>query len=136
LFTVVIAFLIAAWLQVRIDAGEHPNIAWQIFGFLILTAAEILVSVTHLEFAYTQSPRKMKSLVMCTYLWSVALGNLFTAAVNVFIQNSDGTVKLKGAWYFLFFAGVMGATALLFVVVARFYRGKTYIQDEVEAQLA
>jgi POT family proton-dependent oligopeptide transporter len=136
LFIVVIAFLIAAWLQVRIDAGERPNIVWQILGFLILTAAEVLVSVTHLEFAYTQAPKKMKSLVMCTYLGSVSLGNLFTAAVNYFIQNPDGTVKLKGASYFLFFAAVMGVTAVLFVVVAQFYRGKTYIQDEGELQPA
>ena len=136
LFIVVIAFLIAAWLQVRIDGGERPNIVWQILGFLILTAAEVLVSVTHLEFAYTQAPRKMKSLVMCTYLWSVSLGNLFTAAVNYFIQNPDGTVKLKGASYFLFFAVVMGITAVLFVVVAQFYRGRTYIQDEGEPQPA
>jgi POT family proton-dependent oligopeptide transporter len=136
LFIVVIAFLIAAWLQVRIDAGGRPNIVWQILGFLILTAAEVLVSVTHLEFAYTQAPKKLKSLVMCTYLGSVSLGNAFTAAVNYFIQNADGTVKLKGASYFLFFAAVMGVTAVLFVVVAQFYRGRTYIQDEGELQPA
>ncbi len=136
LFTVVFAFLIAAWIQVRIDAGQHPNIIWQILGFVILTAAEVLVSVTHLEFAYTQAPKKMKSLVMCTYLGSVSLGNLFTGTVNFLIQNPDGTVKLTGASYFLFFAAVMGVTALLFLVVARFYRGKTYIQDEAESQPA
>jgi POT family proton-dependent oligopeptide transporter len=136
LFIVVIAFLIAAWLQVRIDAGGRPNIVWQILGFLILTAAEVLVSVTHLEFAYTQAPKKLKSLVMCTYLGSVSLGNAFTAAVNYFIQNADGTVKLKGASYFLFFAAVMGVTAVLFVVVAQFYRGRTYIQDEEVLQPA
>jgi POT family proton-dependent oligopeptide transporter len=136
LFIVVIAFLIAAWIEVRIQAGAHPNIAWQIFGFLILTAAEVLVSVTHLEFAYTQAPRKMKSLVMCTYLCSVALGNLFTAVVNQLIQNPDGSVKLKGPSYFLFFAVVMGVTAALFVLASQFYRGRTYIQDEAEPKPA
>ena len=75
----------------------------------------------------------MKSLVMCTYLCSIALGNIFTAAVNFFIQNPDGSVKLKGASYFFFFVVVMFVTALLFVFFARFYKGKTYIQDEAEA---
>jgi POT family proton-dependent oligopeptide transporter len=136
LFLVVVAFLIVAWIQTRIDAGQRPNIGWQILAFLVLTASEIMVSVTHLEFAYTQAPQKMKSLVMCTYLGAVSLGNVFTAAVNFFIQNPDGSVKLAGASYFFFFAGVMFVTALIFVVVAGFYRGKTYIQDSGETQAA
>jgi len=95
-----------------------------------------MVSVTHLEFAYTQAPKKMKSLVMCTYLGAVALGNAFTAGVNFFIQNPDGSVKLEGASYFFFFAKLMLATSVLFLLVAGFYRGKTYIQDEIETAAA
>lgn len=136
LFSVVVAFLIVGWIQTRIDAGERPNIIWQIGAFLVLTAAEVLVSVTHLEFAYTQAPKKMKSLVMCTYLGAVSLGNVFTAAVNFFIQKPDGTVKLAGASYFFFFAGIMFVTAILFVMVAGFYRGQTHIQDTAEPQSA
>jgi POT family proton-dependent oligopeptide transporter len=129
LFTAVLAFLIVAWIQQRLDAGGRPNISWQILAFLVLTAAEVMVSVTHLEFAYTQAPTKLKSLVMCTYLGAVSLGNVFVAAVNFFIQRPDGTVKLAGASYFFFFTEVMLGTAVLFVLVAGFYRGKTYIQD-------
>ena len=130
LFVTTLAFLIVAGIQLRIDAGYTPHIGWQILAFVVLTVAEVMVSVTHLEFAYTQAPKKLKSLVMCTYLGAVAIGNVFTAAVNFLIQNPDGSVKLKGASYFFFFAAVMFATALLFVVFARFYRGRTYIQDE------
>jgi len=136
LFLTALAFLVVALIQVRIDAGERPHIIWQILAFLVLTAAEVMVSVTHLEFAYTQAPRKMKSLVMCTYLGAVALGNVFTAAVNFLIQNPDGTVKLAGASYFYFFAKIMLATSVLFLFVAKFYRGKTYIQNEATAQPA
>ena len=102
----------------------------RIFAFVALTAAEVMVSVTHLEFAYTQAPKKLKSLVMCTYLGAVALGNVFTAAVNFLIQNKDGTVKLKGASYFFFFVGVMLVTSVLFLFFARFYKGRTHIQEE------
>jgi proton-dependent oligopeptide transporter, POT family len=136
LFITALAFAIIGWIQVRIDAGQTPNIIWQVLAFVVLTAAEVMVSVTHLEFAYTQAPKKMKSLVMCTYLGAVALGNVFTAAVNFLIQNPDGSVKLKGANYFFFFVIVMFATALLFLFFARFYRGKSYIQDEEETQAA
>jgi len=136
LLTASAAFLIVALVQVRIDAGEHPNIIWQVLAFLVLTAAEVMVSVTHLEFSYTQAPKKMKSLVMCTYLGAVSLGNLFTAGVNFFIQNPDGTAKLSGASYFYFFTEAMFATAVVFILAARFYRGKTYIQDEPAAVTA
>ncbi|HZT23379.1 MAG TPA: POT family MFS transporter [Verrucomicrobiae bacterium] len=134
LWAVIASFVLIWWIQKRIDAGQHPTVLWQILAFVILTAGEVMLSVTHLEFAYTQAPRKMKSLVMCTYLGSIALGNAFTAAVNFFIQNPDGSVKLKGASYFLFFVNSMLVTAVLFLVVSRFYRGKTYLQDEAEAQ--
>jgi len=130
LFMVVFAFLVVASIQRQLDAGMQPNIIWQILAYLFLTAGEVMLSVTHLEFAYTQAPRTMKSLVMCTYLGSIALGNVFTAAVNFFIENPDGTVKLQGASYFYFFVKVMLVTCALYLVVARFYRGKTYIQEE------
>lgn len=124
LFLVVAAFLLTGWIQLRIDAGQHPTILWQILGFLVLTAAEIMVSVPHLEFAYTQAPKEMKSLVMCTYLGAISLGNVFTAAVNFFIQNPDGSSRLAGANYFFFFAAVMFATAIIYLPVARAYRGR------------
>lgn len=134
LWTISGAFLIVAWIQTRIDAGQHPNVGWQILAFLVLTASEVMVSVTHLEFSYTQAPKFMKSLVMCLYLGSISLGNAFTALVDHFIQNPDGTVKLTGASYFYFFTTVMLVTAGLWLVVSPFYRGKTYVQDELETE--
>jgi proton-dependent oligopeptide transporter, POT family len=136
LFAVIAAFLIVGWIQTRLDAGERPHILWQVFAFLFLTLGEVMVSVTHLEFAYTQAPKKLKSLVMCTYLGSIALGNVFTATVNHFIQNPDGTVKLVGAAYFFFFVKVMLVTAILFLFISPFYRGKTCVQDEASPEAA
>ena len=87
-----------------------------------------MVSITVLEFSYTQAPKKMKSLVMATNLMSVFLGNIFVMVVNIFIQNEDGTSKLVGPDYYLFFAGCMFVTAVLFIPVAMRYKEKTYIQ--------
>ena len=130
LFALVLSFVIVAWIQMRIDAGETPHVLWQILAFIPLTAGEVLVSVPHLEFSYTQAPKKMKSLVMCLYLGSIALGNTFTAAVNFFIQNKDGTSKLPGATYFWFFAGLMLVTAIVFIPVARRYPAKESGSDQ------
>jgi POT family proton-dependent oligopeptide transporter len=69
---------------------------------------------------------------MCTYLFAVSLGNSFTAAVNFFIQNPDGSVKLQGTSYFMFFVFVMLGTAIAFAIVTPFYKGRTYLQDQAE----
>jgi len=130
LFLTVPTFLIPAWLESRIALGENPSIGWQFLDYAILTGAEIMVSITCLEFSYTQAPKKMKSFMMSLYLLAISLGNAFTAGINYFIQNPDGSSKLSGPNYYLFFAGAMFLTAVLFVFAAILYKEKTYIQDE------
>lgn len=132
LFVTAVAFSIVAWIQMQIDAGGRPHINWQILAFVVLTVSEVMVSVTHLEFAYTQAPQKMKSIVMCTYLGAISLGNFFTAQFNRYNQNDDGSLKFAGASYFWFFVVVMVVASILFVPVARYYKGQTYIQEEGE----
>jgi proton-dependent oligopeptide transporter, POT family len=133
LFVTAASFLLVAIIQKWIDDGGKPNIIWQVWAFVILTAGETLVSPTHLEFSYTQGPVKMKSLIMCTYLIAISSGNAFTALVNWLIQNPDGSVKLQGTSYFMFFVWVMLGTAVLFAIVTPFYKGRTYLQDQTEA---
>jgi POT family proton-dependent oligopeptide transporter len=132
LFVTAASFLLVAIIQKWIDDGGKPNIIWQVWAFVILTAGETLVSPTHLEFSYTQGPVKMKSLIMCTYLIAISSGNAFTALVNWFIQNPDGSVKLQGASYFMFFVWVMLGTAVLFAIITPFYKGRTYLQDQTD----
>jgi len=130
LFITVLAFAISSCIQFAIDAGHTPHIGWQLLAFLVITSAEVMVSITCLEFTYTQAPPKMKSLVMALFLLSISLGNLFTSAVNFIIQNDDGSSKLQGADYYVFFTVLMFITALLFIQVARRYNGKSYLQSE------
>ena len=129
-FLTVPAFLIPAWIEAQLAVGTTVNIAWQLLAYAIMTTAEVFVSITCLEFSYTQAPKKMKSLIMACFLMSVSLGNVFVSAVNFFIQNDDGTSKLAGPDYYLFFSGCMLVTAVLFIPVAMRYKEKSYIQDE------
>jgi POT family proton-dependent oligopeptide transporter len=128
-----VSFLIAAWIESQITAGLKPSIAWQVPAFLLLSTGEVMVSVTALEFAYTQAPKRMKSIVMVLYMWAISAGNLFTGLVHKFIANPDGSTKLPGAWFYLFFVGLCFLTAMVFVFVARQYTAKTYLQDEAPA---
>lgn len=124
------SFLVSAWIETQLKAGLKPNIGWQLPAYALVTAGEIMVSITSLEFSYTQAPKTMKSIVMAVYLWSITAGNAFTALVHVFIQNPDGTLKLSGASYYLFFAGLSVASAVVFAFFASRYREKTHLQDE------
>jgi len=113
--------------------GYKPSIIWQIIAYIILTAGEVMVSITCLEFSYTQAPKKMKSFIMSIWLLSVALGNAFAAAVNAIISIEDGSSKLSGANYFWFFTLMMLITALIFIPLAAKYRVKDHIQEEAPA---
>ena len=130
MFIMVLAFMISAWVEQLIDKGETPWIGWQLLAYVVLTASEIMVSITMLEFFYTQAPKRMKSLIMAFCMLSVSIGNIFTAVVNRFIQNPDGTTKLPGADYYWFFTAAMLVTAIIYVFWSQFYRGQTYIQGD------
>jgi proton-dependent oligopeptide transporter, POT family len=138
LFLAALSFVIPSLVQVRIDAGQPPHFAWQIFAYVLMTAAEVMVWVTGLEFSYTQAPRKMKSFVMGFALLPITAGNLFVSAVNDYIADEKklGNTVLQGADYFWFFTAVMFATAVVYVAWSQFYRGRTYIQGEAEAPAA
>jgi POT family proton-dependent oligopeptide transporter len=129
-FWVASSFLVCAHVETLIQAGERPTIWWQILAYALVTTGEVLISITSIEFFYTQAPRKMKSAIMSVKMFAMSLGNLVAAGVNVAIMNDDGSSKLPGASYFLFFVGLMVVTGLIFIPVAMRYQTKEYLQDE------
>ena len=125
-----LSFAVIAWVQVQMDKGIAMNISWQILGFVLLTAAEILVSISSLEFSYTQAPNTMKSFILSFWLIAVAIGNLFTALVNLFMKKDDGSLLLEGADYFWFFTALMFIAAVLFYLINRNYKEEHFVQNE------
>jgi POT family proton-dependent oligopeptide transporter len=129
-FVTVFSFLVPAWIDMQLDAGHKLNVIWQVLAFMILSAAEVMVSITCLEFAYSQAPKNMKSLIMAIFLASMAAGNAFTSLVNLFIQNPDKTSKLTGPQYYIFFAILMFVTSVVFVFFAKRYKEETHLASE------
>ena len=82
LFVIGASFLVVAWIEKQIMGGSTVSVWWQFFAYLVLTAGEVLVSITALEFSYKQAPPRMKSFVMALFLFSTSVGNLITAGVN------------------------------------------------------
>lgn len=130
------------WTQTQLNEymSSMPSIGWQFLAYLIMTSGEIMVSIVCLEFAYTQSPRKMKSFIMGIFFMGVAVGNYLAMGVNMYLERvtaQTGENPLSGARYYWFFAGAMIAVTVAYVVWAQFYKGETYLQgetDEAEAE--
>jgi len=124
------SFLVSAWIETKISAGLTPSIIWQFPAYALLTAAEVMVSITSLEFSYTQAPKSMKSIVMALYLLSISAGNAFDAFVHEVNERPDGTLILSGPNFYLFFAGLAAASAVAFSFFALRHTERTYLQDE------
>jgi POT family proton-dependent oligopeptide transporter len=116
------SFVIAGYYQVVMEGGTKLNIAWQILPYIVLTFAEILVSTTGLEFAYTQAPREMKSVVQSLWLVTNTLANVavaIAAALNIF----------KGSAQFFFYAGLATLAGVGMALMARRYKVRDYYQE-------
>ncbi len=59
---------------------ERVTVWWQILAYLIITVAEVLISVTGLELAFVAAPQSMKSFVTACWLAVVFLANLLINA--------------------------------------------------------
>jgi POT family proton-dependent oligopeptide transporter len=133
IFTIGVSFLISAWIDVMIASGAKPGIIWQVPAYVLLSAGEVMASITALEFAYTQAPKHLKAIVQALYLLSVSAGNFFTAGVQAVLEKDDGTSRLSGPAYFVFYAVLAMGAALIFALVARRYQGKAQLAGETSS---
>ncbi|CAI5519047.1 unnamed protein product [Closterium sp. Naga37s-1] len=94
-------------------AGRVPQ-------YVIMTAGEILFSITGLELAYSQAPASMTAVVTAFWCLTVAGGNLFTAVV----VGTVGSHLSQTQEFFFFTIMCLLSTALLL------YVGKGFIYVE------
>jgi proton-dependent oligopeptide transporter, POT family len=110
-----------------VAAGEKISILWQVLPYIVLTVGEILVSVTGLEFAYTQAPRTMKSVIQS--FW-----NLTTAAANLAVALASALVFFSGTALFFYYAAFAYLAAIGLALVARRYKVVEWYQRAQPAQ--
>lgn len=115
------SFVVVAWLQTRLDAGAQLSILWQALPYLILTAAEVLISTTGLEFAFREAAPSMKSTIMGFWNLSVALGNLVVMGITKVLATGHGDESVTPQ-RFMIYAGMTFVAALLFMLITVFYK--------------
>ena len=116
LFLTAISFMMVALIEQRVSGGETLSVLWQTLPYIVLTAGEVLVSNTGLEFAFREAPASMRSTMMSFWLLTTALGNLAIAKVfglNVKERLADGTevLHVSGVSFFNLCAGMLAVVA-------------------------
>lgn len=91
------------------------SMLWQLPQIVVMTAGEIMFSVTGLEFSFTQAPPSMKAVLQACWLLTVAIGNL----IVVFIAK----VKFVGSQSaeFALFATIMLINLIIFIFLSKNY---------------
>lgn len=127
-----VAYFLVGWLQMRLEQGEQLSLLWQLLPYFVITLGEVLVSVTGLEFAFTQAPKAMKSTITSFWLLTTAAGQLIVVAITHFGgAEGDGSSAVSSGRFFLYGEWMLVVT-VVFAVVAAFYR----YRKEEEAPVA
>ncbi|BES98582.1 oligopeptide transporter [Nesidiocoris tenuis] len=113
-----------------ITTPNNLNLMWQIPQYIIITAAEIMFSITGLEFSFTQAPVSMKSVISSFWLLTDSFGN-----VIVLIVAGSHIVENQAYEMFLF-AGLMGVVMVIFIIVAMNYKYSDIKDDGSEDENA
>jgi len=125
-----LSFVVIGLAHNSIEHGGTPSMWWEVLAFMVLSAAEVLVSITGLEYAYTHSPKSMKSTMTGIWFLVVSFGNLITALVNGFIENGGWWARnLRGANYEWFFVIFIGVFIVAFLIVSPRLKERNYITD-------
>jgi len=101
------------------------SILWQIPQYFVISVAEVLFSITGYEFAYSQAPNSMKSVVFALYLLTDAVGN-----VIILIITSVTSFGADLTWLFLIYACLMFVITVVFIVISIRYKYTTYVNED------
>lgn len=90
------SFVISGFLENAIQnaAPNSVDVFWQLPQITVLAIAEIFLSVTGLEFAYANSPERLKTFLMGVFLLTTAVGDMFSGVLysTVFAHLNQAVV--------------------------------------------
>ena len=100
---------------IRVVEGNKLSVFLQVIQYFVITCAEIMFSITGLEFSYSQAPKSMKSVLQACWLLTVAIGNLIIAII------ADLTIFDNQSTEFFFFSALMLVDIAVFALIAYYY---------------
>ncbi|XP_074857825.1 solute carrier family 15 member 2 isoform X2 [Carettochelys insculpta] len=94
--------------------ANNVHIAWQLPQYMLISAGEVMFSVTGLAFSYSQAPVSMKSVLQAGWLLTVAFGNVIVLIVAQ-------AAPLEQWAEFVLFAALLFAVCIIFSIMGYFY---------------
>lgn len=73
--------------------ASHVTILWQVPQFALTGASEVFTSITGLEFAYSQAPNSLKSVLMGINLMMTGLGSYVGSLLITIIKKATANGK-------------------------------------------
>jgi len=104
----------------KLTSENSVHMLWQVPGYFVMTTGEIMLSITGLEFSYSQAPESMKSVLQAAWLLTVAFGNLIVILIAHAKAFNDQASE------FFMFAVLMFIDMGIFSVMAYFYKYVDY----------
>ena len=87
-----------------ITPENSVHILWLLPQYIVITMGEVMFSVTGLEFAFTQAPISMKSLLQAAWLLTVAIGNL----IVIIIAETSLMKQVNLKWCYAKITSILG----------------------------
>merc|ERR1712241_95460 len=106
----------------KITSENELHIFLLLPQFVIMTAGEIMFSITSLQFSFTQAPESMKAVMMAIRMLTNAFGNVIDVVVIALLKD----VFDSQIYFFFLFAGIMFLDMVLLGWMATGYTYKDY----------
>jgi POT family proton-dependent oligopeptide transporter len=100
-------------------AAARISLLWQVIPYILITMAEICISVVGLELAFAAAPASMKGFVTGCWFFTVFCGDIINAQITPLYNETFWGISLTPDWYFLTFALLMVPVTVAFAIVAR-----------------
>ncbi|CAL4199027.1 unnamed protein product, partial [Meganyctiphanes norvegica] len=114
-------------------APSDLHMAVLIPQYLLLTIGEILFSVSSMDFAYSEAPGCMKSLLQAANLFTITVG-LWLFAILSKISEATGVFDHRPSSQAFSYAFLMALNTVVFVLLLKRYLSQTDEKEKTEAK--
>ncbi|MEO6038630.1 MAG: hypothetical protein ABIQ93_09475 [Saprospiraceae bacterium] len=122
------ALLLESWVSHQIDLHRTVHAGWQVLALAILSAAEVLISISGLQYGYTHAPRSMKSTIGAIWLLTTAVGNGLNAWLNALADQEPAFAFLQcNTFFYWLLCGLLALNTLLYWAAMGRIREKMYL---------
>lgn len=119
-FTLVLLSMLTLSVAGFVAGDGRVSLMWEVCAYVLLTGAELCISVIGLQLAFEEAPEHMKSVITGVFLGTVALGNLLNG--SLFVRLYDTTFS-PGEYFALMAVVISVVTVIFYFVGKRFDRG-------------